>query len=110
MYASMLSQFPVIEDRLEQLTSISVPTLVQVGDLDTPFVGASERMAATIPGAALDRFSDACHMPQFEARADWERSLHRFLGDPFGEPVGEAVVRRWLGSERWSRRKRTHRE
>ena len=80
MYASMLSQFPVIEDRLEQLTSISVPTLVQVGDLDTPFVGASERMAATIPGAALDRFSDACHMPQFEARADWERSLHRFLG------------------------------
>jgi|JI10StandDraft_1071094.scaffolds.fasta_scaffold70987_2 3-oxoadipate enol-lactonase len=80
MYAAMLHEMSTIDDRLDALGSVRVPTLVQVGELDAAFVGASERMAATIPGAQLVVHPDGAHCPQFESTESWRSSLHEFLG------------------------------
>lgn len=49
----MLAQF---DSRIiESLDSISVPTLVLVGEKDQPFLGATDYMAKKIPGLALRR-------------------------------------------------------
>ena len=50
MYASMARQLIGATDRLDQLTAVSVPTLVIVGEHDLPFIPASRAMAAAIPG------------------------------------------------------------
>ena len=80
MYAAMLGEMSTTEDRLSALASVSVPTLVQVGELDAAFVDASQRMAETIPGARLVVHPDGAHCPQFEATESWRTSLHDFLG------------------------------
>lgn len=87
MYAAMLGELSTAADRLDALASVSVPTLVQVGELDAAFVEASHRLAHTIPGAELVVHPDGAHCPQFEATESWRTSLHRFLG-----PAGEAAV------------------
>ena len=79
MYASMLSMFNKVPDRLDSLRAVTVPTLVMVGEQDQPFVEASRRMAAAVPGARLDVLSDGGHCPQFEAREAWRASLDGFL-------------------------------
>lgn len=80
MYAAMLGELAAATDRLESLRAIDRPTLVQVGELDAAFVPASERMAATIPGARLAVHPAAGHCPQFEATEHWRATLHEFLG------------------------------
>lgn len=79
MYASMLSMFNTVPDRLDALHAITVPTLVMVGEEDQPFLEASERMAAAVPGARLDVLAGGGHSPQFEARDAWRASLDGFL-------------------------------
>ena len=66
-------------DRLDQLTAVSVPTLVIVGEHDLPFVPASRAMAAAIPGARLVEVANAGHSPQREAPDAWWRALSEFL-------------------------------
>lgn len=80
MYAAMLGELSTVTDRLDSLATLDRPTLVQVGELDRAFVAASERMAATIPGARLAVHPDAGHCPQFEATEHWRDALHGFLG------------------------------
>lgn len=92
MYAAMLAEMSGVEDRLEALASVSVPTLVQVGELDAAFVGASHRMAATIPGAQLVVHPDGAHCPQFEATESWRSSLHGFLGSAADRAGASAVA------------------
>ena len=82
MYAAMLAtitgQVEAV-DRLDLLAAVSVPTLVLVGEEDRPFVNASKRMAATIPGAQLVVIPDAAHSPQFENPDAWWEAMTAFL-------------------------------
>lgn len=81
MYAAMLAVITSAstEDRLGHLAGLDVPTLVMVGEQDTPFLGASERMAATIPGARLAVIPGGGHSPQLEAPDAWWEALESFL-------------------------------
>ncbi len=81
MYASMLGQLATIEDRLEALRSIAVPTLALVGELDTAFVEATHAIAAAIPDARIAVVGEGGHSPQFEATDAWRSIVHGFLAD-----------------------------
>ena len=79
MYAAMATEMLNQEDRLDGLRSLQAPTLVVVGDQDTPFLGPSRRMAEAIPGARLEVIADAGHSPQMEAPVAWAEVLRSFL-------------------------------
>ena len=61
--------------------SVDVPTLVIVGEQDTPFVGHVERMAETIPGARLAIIPDAGHSPSSRTPTRGGRRCAAFLED-----------------------------
>lgn len=67
------------QDRLERLRSLSVPTLVLVGDQDQAFLAGARRLAAAIPGAALQVLEDGGHSTQFEVPDAWWASVTEFL-------------------------------
>jgi 3-oxoadipate enol-lactonase len=81
MYSAMLQAITAATgiDRLPDLPQIQVPTLVIVGDQDTPFLKPSRRMAEAIPGAELAVIPDAGHSPQFENTDLWWKALTSFL-------------------------------
>ena len=79
MFAAMLQQIPEQTDRLDRLGAIAAPTLVLVGEEDTPFRGPSERMAAAIPDAQLVVLAGGGHSPQFEAPDAWWAAVSTFL-------------------------------
>jgi 3-oxoadipate enol-lactonase len=79
MYASMIGQMIDQADRLQHLADVSVPTLVIVGEQDTPFVAPSQAMAAAVPGARLEVIADAGHSPQFENADAWRAVMLDFL-------------------------------
>jgi len=87
MYAAMLQELSTTPDRLEAMSLVTSPTLVQVGELDVSFVAASHRLATSIPGATLVVHAGGAHCPQFEATDSWRTSLHDFLG-----PAGASAV------------------
>jgi pimeloyl-ACP methyl ester carboxylesterase len=78
-YAGMLTAMVEATDRLDALRTLSVPTLVLVGEQDTPLLGQSRNMAEAIPGAELAVLPDAGHSPQFENTDAWWKSLTDFL-------------------------------
>jgi 3-oxoadipate enol-lactonase len=79
-YLKALEAVTRYEGRLD-LTQVSVPTLVIVGDLDevTP-PAASEHLAAHIPGAELVVLPEAGHMANMEQPEAFNAALRRFLG------------------------------
>lgn len=79
MYATMLEQLLDQIDRLEHLAELDVPTLVIVGEQDTPFLAPSEAMARAVPGAHLEVVPDAGHSPQFENPEAWRAVMLDFL-------------------------------
>jgi pimeloyl-ACP methyl ester carboxylesterase len=81
MYAAMLQTITAAQgvDRLPDLPRIAVPTLVIVGEEDTPFRKPSARMAEAIPGAELVVLPDGGHSPQFECTELWWKALTGFL-------------------------------
>jgi 3-oxoadipate enol-lactonase len=79
MYAAMGIELLACEDRLAQLAELDVPTRVLVGEQDKNFVDASERLAATVPGADLVVIADAAHSPQFENPDAWWDAVTTFL-------------------------------
>jgi 3-oxoadipate enol-lactonase len=81
LYAAMTALFVSSRDRLDDLATLpaTLPALVMVGDQDRPFIAASERMAAAIPGAELAVIADAGHSPQFENPDGWWTALTGFL-------------------------------
>jgi pimeloyl-ACP methyl ester carboxylesterase len=80
MFAAMIQQISSTPDRLGELAAVSVPTLVMVGEEDAPFLGASRRMADTIPDARLAVLPGGGHSPQFEAPEAWLAVMTDFLG------------------------------
>jgi pimeloyl-ACP methyl ester carboxylesterase len=79
MWATMLREIVHQPDQLALLAGVRCPTLVIVGEQDTPFVSASRDMAATIPGADLVVVRDAGHSPQLENATGWFDALDGFL-------------------------------
>jgi 3-oxoadipate enol-lactonase len=79
MWSSVVGQLIEVEDRLAGLRGVSVPTLVVVGEQDTPFLGASADMADAIEGAQLVVIPDAGHSPQFENPGPWYDAVSSFL-------------------------------
>jgi pimeloyl-ACP methyl ester carboxylesterase len=81
MFAAMLVRISTSADRLAELSSITVPTLVIVGEEDAPFLGPSRRMADAIPAGRLAVIPGGGHSPQFEAPAAWWDALSAFLDE-----------------------------
>lgn len=79
MWLAMADELLAQEDRLAALASVSVPTLVVVGEQDEAFVGPSKVMAEAMPNARLVVLADAGHSPQFEQPEAWWRALAAFL-------------------------------
>ena len=73
----MLAQFDA--RIIESLPNITVPTLVLVGANDQPFLGASEYMAAKIPGAAKVMIPDAGHSANIDQPAAFNAAVTGFL-------------------------------
>jgi pimeloyl-ACP methyl ester carboxylesterase len=81
MWAAMAEQLPGAPDMTSVLTELSgrgVPSLVIVGEQDTPFLEHSERLAAAL-GTRCAVIADAGHGPQFEATDAWWAELTGFL-------------------------------
>jgi pimeloyl-ACP methyl ester carboxylesterase len=64
---------------IDSLTAIRVPTLIVLGDRDTPFVAPCEYMAKKIPGARLEVITDAGHSSNLDQPAAFNRVLLEFL-------------------------------
>jgi pimeloyl-ACP methyl ester carboxylesterase len=62
------------------LPHVRVPTLVLVGANDTPFLGASDYMAAKIPGARKVVIPDAGHASNLHQPAAFNRAMADFVG------------------------------
>ncbi len=73
----MLAQF---DSRvIDSLEHIRVPTLVLVGELDEPFLGATEYMAAKIPGAKKVVIPQAGHAANIDQPDAFNRAVLEFL-------------------------------
>jgi pimeloyl-ACP methyl ester carboxylesterase len=64
---------------LDSLPSIRVPTLIVVGEHDTPFLAATEYMAAKIPGAAKCVVRDAGHAANIDQPLAFDAATTAFL-------------------------------
>jgi pimeloyl-ACP methyl ester carboxylesterase len=64
---------------IDSLPAIKVPTLVIVGDKDTPFIAACEYMAKKIAGARLEVIRDAGHSSNLDQPEAFNRVLGSFL-------------------------------
>jgi pimeloyl-ACP methyl ester carboxylesterase len=64
---------------IDSLPSIAVPSLVLVGANDTAFLGASDYMAAKIPGAKKVVIPDAGHAANIDQPAAFNAALLEFL-------------------------------
>jgi pimeloyl-ACP methyl ester carboxylesterase len=64
---------------IDSLATIRVPTLIIVGDQDTPFIGACEYMAKKIPGARLEVIKEAGHSSNLDQPEAFNRVLLAFL-------------------------------
>jgi pimeloyl-ACP methyl ester carboxylesterase len=66
---------------IERLPHIAVPTLVLVGEKDTPFLAATDYMATKIPGARKVVLKDAGHASNIDQPAAFNRAVRTFLSD-----------------------------
>lgn len=65
---------------IESLPNIKVPSLVVVGSKDTPFIAASDYMAAKIPGAQKVVIDDAGHASNIDQPKAFNDALLAYLG------------------------------
>ncbi len=79
MWGSMIRAIAYQADDSDEMASITVPTLVLVGELDAPFRGSAVRMAEAIAGSTLVVIDDAGHSPQFENPEQWNAAIDAFL-------------------------------
>jgi pimeloyl-ACP methyl ester carboxylesterase len=67
-------------ERWEGLETLTMPTLVLVGDLDCEEEqGAAEYLAGQIPGAQFERLAGTAHLPQVEAHARYLDAIRAFV-------------------------------
>ncbi|MEX0783346.1 MAG: alpha/beta fold hydrolase [Dehalococcoidia bacterium] len=81
----MLAQF---DSRIiESLPDIKVPAMVLVGENDQPFIGASQYMAAKIPGAKLVTIPGAGHAANIDQPQAFNDAVRTFLAETVGAPA-----------------------
>jgi len=78
-WAALAGDMAVQEDRLEQLATLTMPTLVVVGEMDDGFAKQSVAMSEAIPNARLAVIPGGGHSPQFEAPTAWWDAVRPFL-------------------------------
>jgi pimeloyl-ACP methyl ester carboxylesterase len=66
---------------ISSLPTVAVPSLVVVGENDTPFLAASDYMAAKIPGAKKVVIPDAGHGANIDQPAAFNAAVLGFLAD-----------------------------
>jgi pimeloyl-ACP methyl ester carboxylesterase len=66
-------------DWLDRLGEVACPTLVMVGELDTPFRECARELAEAIPDAEHVVIPDAGHQPQLESPGEWTLALREHL-------------------------------
>jgi len=64
---------------IDSLPSISVPTLIVVGEQDRAFLAAAERMASVVPGAVMHVLSNAGHASNIDQPGTFNRTVLQFL-------------------------------
>jgi len=74
--ARAIGQWQPLTPRLKE---ISAPTLVVVGEEDTPFLQPSELLAKSIPNSRLHVMPEATHSPQVETPDLFNQTLLSFL-------------------------------
>lgn len=84
MYAAMGMELTSRADRLPELASLPMPTLVIVGDEDRLMLAPSYRLAEAIPDVELVVVPDASHSPQFENPDPWWQAVSDFLAPALG--------------------------
>jgi pimeloyl-ACP methyl ester carboxylesterase len=67
------------DDLPELASSLTCPLMVLVGEQDTPFVKAAQKMVEAIPSARHVVIPDAGHSPQFENPSAWIDAMTSFL-------------------------------
>jgi pimeloyl-ACP methyl ester carboxylesterase len=76
------------DDRvISSLPNINVPSLVVVGADDTPFIAASDYMAAKIPGAKKAVIANAGHASNIDQPEAFNAAVLGFLGELTLEPA-----------------------
>jgi pimeloyl-ACP methyl ester carboxylesterase len=78
-WAALAGDMAAQVDRLDQLATLTMPTLVVVGELDDGFFKQSVAMAEAIPNAQLAVIPGGGHSPQFEAPTAWWDVVRSFL-------------------------------
>jgi pimeloyl-ACP methyl ester carboxylesterase len=78
-WAGLAGDMAVQADRLDQLATLTMPTLVIVGEMDDGFFKQSHAIADAIPNAQLAVIPGGGHSPQFEAPTAWWDALRGFL-------------------------------
>jgi pimeloyl-ACP methyl ester carboxylesterase len=83
LYASVAAELQSFPDSIDLLRTLpaDLPTLVLVGEEDTPFLDASKEIAEAIPDARLEVIPDAGHSPQFENPERWWKAVSGFLNE-----------------------------
>lgn len=79
MWTTMMHEIITQPDQLDNLRSLSVPTLGIVGDQDTMFLEPMDDIVRVVPGARLVVIPDAGHSPQFENPPAWIAAMTEFL-------------------------------
>ncbi|MCA1692490.1 MAG: alpha/beta hydrolase, partial [Actinobacteria bacterium] len=79
MWLAMAPRFPDWPDTLSEVGSLSIPTLVIVGEDDATMRADCERLAAAIPGARLEVLAGTRHAPHLEAPDSWWGPVAAFL-------------------------------
>jgi pimeloyl-ACP methyl ester carboxylesterase len=64
---------------IESLPEIKVPTLIVLGENDTPFIGGTEYMAKKIPNAKLVTIANAGHASNIDQPAAFNTVVSEFL-------------------------------
>jgi 3-oxoadipate enol-lactonase len=80
-FCALAPAFSTCRDRLDDLSTLppDLPSLVIVGEQDSPFLAPSFAMARVLGCEPAAVISDAGHSPQFENPGEWWRSLSSFL-------------------------------
>ena len=81
LYAALASELVTGPDILDDLAAMdpAPPTLVIVGEQDTPFLVSAQRLADVLATSTLATIPEAGHSPQFENPTMWWGALSSFL-------------------------------
>ncbi len=88
MWATLAVEITSQPDQSADLAAVAAarcpPTLVIVGEQDTPFLPGSHAIAGAIPAARLAVIPEGGHSPQFENPAAWHAVMREFLDELAG--------------------------